>query len=109
MLNFFLTLELINEAAGVTGLIWVLVGVTAVLVVIGLCTMLNRHLKQRRCKYKSVYYRQISENRPLMPCSAGIYKTEGHLGDGSRESLTDEIGGKRANIILTSKYVLTYN
>ena len=36
-----------------------------------------------------------------MPCSAGIYKTEGHLGDGSRESLTDEIGGKhRANIIL---------
>lgn len=63
--------ELINEAAGVTGLIWVLVGVTAVLVVIGLCTMLNRHLKQRR---------------------SGIYKTEGHLGDGSRESLTDEIG-----------------
>lgn len=63
--------ELINEAAGVTGLIWVLLGVTAVLVVIGLCTMLNRHLKQRR---------------------SGIYKTEGHLGDGSRESLTDEIG-----------------
>ena len=49
-----------------------------------------------------------------MPCSAGIYKTEGHLGDGSRESLTDEIGGKdRAKLAqLTSfyqKYVLTHN
>ena len=41
---------MINEAAGVAGLIWVLVGVSAVLVIIGLCTMLNRHLKQRRCK-----------------------------------------------------------
>ena len=44
-------LELINQAAGVLGLLWVLLGVAAVLIVIGLCTLLNKHLKQRRCEY----------------------------------------------------------
>jgi len=56
--NFFsnfkrYNLELINTAAGAAGLAWVILGVSAVLAIIGLCTLLNRHLKQRRCKYKT--------------------------------------------------------
>ena len=48
------------KAAGATALIWVILGVMALLSIIGALTLINRHFHQRRCKFVIIKYRKFN-------------------------------------------------